>query len=119
MESFLELEKNLACSKDEIKMYNEALIKYKNSLIEIKLLFNKEKLLNKDKLNFIIKKIKNILKIPVYLNMAYCYLKKKEWSETISYCNKVLEIDKNNIKAIYRRCKANIGNGIHKVKTLK
>lgn len=47
--------------------------------------------------------------------MAYCYLEKKDWENVITYCNKVLEIKKDDTKAIYRRCKAYIAMGIKAV----
>ncbi|XP_012257843.2 tetratricopeptide repeat protein 9C [Athalia rosae] len=46
--------------------------------------------------------IQNLRKV-LYNNMAECHLIRKNFEHTISLCNKVLQRDKNNVKAIYRR----------------
>jgi len=46
------------------------------------------------------------LKVPCLLNLAACKLKAKEWRDAIDNCNKALEIDKENVKALYRRGQA-------------
>lgn len=43
--------------------------------------------------------------ISCWLNAAMCYMKNKDWTESIRSCNKVLEIDSEksaNVKALYR-----------------
>mmetsp|Transcript_6776 Transcript_6776/g.12523 ORF Transcript_6776/g.12523 Transcript_6776/m.12523 type:complete len:280 (+) Transcript_6776:58-897(+) len=44
--------------------------------------------------------------IPLLLNCAQCKLKLGELSECNSYCSRVLALDPQNIKALYRRCQA-------------
>lgn len=47
--------------------------------------------------------------------MAYCYMQLKEWENVILYCDKVLEIKKDDFKAIYRRCRAYLSIGVREV----
>lgn len=42
------------------------------------------------------------------LNIALVFLKTNETTEAIKHCNKVLEEDKNNVKALYRRAQVKI-----------
>ena len=46
--------------------------------------------------------IQNI-KLSLYLNLASCYIKLQNWENVLRNCNDALSIDKNNIKALYRR----------------
>jgi len=46
------------------------------------------------------------IKISLYLNIAACNIKVKAWSEAIAACEEVLKLDKNNIRAFYRRARA-------------
>ena len=44
--------------------------------------------------------------VSCWSNAAMCHFKLKEWTETITCCNKILEIDaesQSNVKALYRR----------------
>jgi len=45
-------------------------------------------------------------KIPILLNMAQVNMKQKNYSDAVGNCEKVLDLDKNNIKAVYRRGQA-------------
>jgi len=47
-------------------------------------------------------------------NAAMCYIKVKDWSKAIAACNKVLDTEKENIKALYRRGLAKMRCGLHK-----
>jgi len=44
-------------------------------------------------------------KIPLFLNVAACMMAKKDYREAIANCNKALDHDKSNIKALIRRAK--------------
>ena len=44
------------------------------------------------------------LKLPLYLNIAACQMKMRQYEYAIKNCTKALEIDGENIKALYRRC---------------
>jgi cyclophilin family peptidyl-prolyl cis-trans isomerase len=47
---------------------------------------------------------------PLYLNKALCCLKLGLWREAIDSCCQVLEVDSNNVKALYRRGVARFEN---------
>ncbi|KAJ0176491.1 hypothetical protein K1T71_007670 [Dendrolimus kikuchii] len=51
----------------------------------------------------------NKIKLPILLNYAQCQLVKKDYYSVIEHCNTVLEYDKDNEKALYRRGKAHVG----------
>ena len=46
------------------------------------------------------------LKLLLYLNIAACQMKLKQFDYVIKNCTKALEIENKNIKAFYRRCVA-------------
>ncbi|CAO2173492.1 unnamed protein product [Urochloa humidicola] len=54
------------------------------------------------------KKQSKQLKISCNLNNAACKLKLKDYKETVKLCTKVLELDSQNVKALYRRVQAYI-----------
>lgn len=43
-----------------------------------------------------------------HLNLALCYLRMKELTQVVENCNKVMDFDKNNEKALYRRGEARL-----------
>lgn len=45
----------------------------------------------------------NTLRIILYNNLAGCHMLRKNYEHVITLCNKILEKDENNIKALYRR----------------
>lgn len=45
----------------------------------------------------------NDLRLALYNNMAICQLKRKNYQHVITLCTKVLNKDRNNVKALYRR----------------
>ncbi|KAF6158553.1 hypothetical protein GIB67_040067 [Kingdonia uniflora] len=51
------------------------------------------------------------VKNPCHLNMAACLLKLKRYEKAIAHCGIVLAEDKNNVKALFRRGKANVELG--------
>ncbi|CAB3227157.1 unnamed protein product [Arctia plantaginis] len=51
----------------------------------------------------------NKIKLPILLNYAQCKLIKGEYYPVIEHCSTVLEYDRDNEKALYRRAKAHIG----------
>ena len=64
--------------------------------------------------NLALAKISKILiykiSIPIYLNLALCYLNINNNEKCIELCNKVLEIEKENKIALFRKTKALINN---------
>lgn len=47
--------------------------------------------------------------MPLLLNYAQCRLLAKDYYAVIEHCNEVLKLDKDNVKAIFRRAKAHFG----------
>jgi len=43
------------------------------------------------------------LKKTIFLNLASCYIKLESWEQVLRNCDEVLQIEYNNIKALYRR----------------
>ncbi|TRY55055.1 hypothetical protein DNTS_020783 [Danionella cerebrum] len=48
------------------------------------------------------------LLLVAHLNLALCYLRLREYSQTVENCNKVMELDPENEKALYRRGEARL-----------
>ncbi|KAI5109244.1 peptidyl-prolyl cis-trans isomerase FKBP5 isoform X1, partial [Silurus meridionalis] len=48
------------------------------------------------------------LLLVAHLNLALCYLRLQEYSQTVESCNKVVELDSANEKALYRRGEARL-----------
>ncbi|CAG06938.1 unnamed protein product [Tetraodon nigroviridis] len=53
------------------------------------------------------KRIQDFL-LTSHLNLALCYLRMKEFSHAVENCNKVIELDEHNEKALYRRGEARL-----------
>uniref|UniRef100_A0A672YPT1 peptidylprolyl isomerase n=1 Tax=Sphaeramia orbicularis TaxID=375764 RepID=A0A672YPT1_9TELE len=53
------------------------------------------------------KRIQEFL-VTAHLNLAMCFLRLKEFSQVVENCNKVIEIDESNEKALYRRGEARL-----------
>ncbi|KPJ08591.1 AH receptor-interacting protein [Papilio machaon] len=51
----------------------------------------------------------NKIKLPILLNYAQVKLVQEDFYAVIEHCNTVLEYDKDNEKALYRRAKAHVG----------
>ena len=49
------------------------------------------------------------LKVPVLLNYAQCRLLAQDYYAVIEHCNEILQMDPNNVKALFRRAKAHVG----------
>lgn len=85
------------------KKYDEAEEAYNEALAICEQLMIRERKGDEEWINI------NELKIPILLNYAQCKLLKGEYYAVIEHCNTVLEFDKDNEKALYRRAKAHIG----------
>jgi tetratricopeptide (TPR) repeat protein len=98
------IEKQLGDAKIKEHNFEGAINHYKNSIMSLKILFDDDTSLTEDD-----KKATQLIEeigIPVHLNLALCYLKMKDWNNVVFYCNKVLELKPDNVKALYRKCKA-------------
>ncbi|GIL82576.1 hypothetical protein Vretimale_12040 [Volvox reticuliferus] len=49
------------------------------------------------------------IKRSCWLNLAAMDVKKSHWKDALKHCNNVLEIDSQNVKALYRRAQAQMG----------
>ena len=86
--------------------YEEAINKYKetiNTLLEeiVKLTIDMN----------ILDSLKEEIIIPCYQNIALCNMKLKKWTKVKTYSKKALALNKDNVKAAYRLCYANIKLG--------
>jgi peptidylprolyl isomerase len=52
--------------------------------------------------------------ISCYGNAAMCHMKCSNWHEAIIACNKVLTVDENNLKALFRRGSSKLNSGLLK-----
>jgi hypothetical protein len=71
--------------------------------MSIKIL-NDEKVINLETLQKMIREVG----VPANLNISYCYINKKDWSNAVPHLDRVIEFDKYHVKALYRRCLAYI-----------
>lgn len=83
--------------------YEEAIKNYTEAIKKIKLLRNEYKV-DQSVLEVLIREIV----VPSNLNLSYIDIKLTNWSDAINHCSKVLFADKDNTKALYRRCLAYI-----------
>ena len=90
------------------KKYNAAINFYNLALAKIDEIFSNPSFIrdNSNNSKILIYKIS----IPIYLNLALCYLNINNNEKCIELCNKVLEIEKENKIALFRKAKALINN---------
>ena len=90
------------------KKFNAAINFYNLALAKIEEIFSNPNFIrdNNNNSKILIYKIS----IPIYLNLAMCYLNLNNNEKCIEECNKVLEIDKNNKIALFRKAKALIND---------
>jgi len=102
--------RNMKFDSDDLfkeNKYEEAINSYKNTVNTLLEEFSEKNNVN----TYIKENLKMEIIIPCYQNIALCYMKLKNWLKMKTYSKKVLEIDKDNIKANYRLCLANIKLG--------
>ncbi|CAG5980477.1 peptidyl-prolyl cis-trans isomerase FKBP5 [Menidia menidia] len=80
-------------------LYRQAVIQYQRiiSWLEMECGYGLEQL----------KKINDFV-LRAHLNLALCFLRLKEFSQVVENCNKVIELDDGNEKALYRRGEARL-----------
>ena len=103
--------RNMKFDSDDLlksNKYEEAIDSYKNTVNTLLEEFNDK---NDSKTLILLENLKGEIIMPCYNNIALCYMKLKNWLKMKTYSKKVLEIDKDNIKANYRLCLANIKLG--------
>jgi tetratricopeptide (TPR) repeat protein len=81
----------------------EAIRCYSKAIMAVKILYD-DKAINEVELTKMVLEIG----IPSNLNISYCYLKLKDWQKVVDHATRVIEFDKKHVKALYRRCLANI-----------
>ena len=84
--------------------YDEAYKEYNDLIMNIEKDIRKNTSLQKEDVD----EIKKIYLIPCYSNLSYINIKQKKWKSVIDNTNTILEIDKKNTKALYRKCHAEI-----------
>ena len=102
--------RNMKFDSDDLfknNKYEEAINKYKDTVNTLLEEFHEKNDMN----NLILESLKGEIIMPCYQNIALCYMKLKNWLKMKTYSKKVLEIDKDNIKANCRLCYANIKLG--------
>ena len=102
--------RNMKFDSDDLfkeNKYEEAINSYKNTVNTLLEEFSEKNNVN----TYIKENLKMEIIIPCYQNIALCYMKLKNWLKMKTYSKKVLEIDKDNVKANYRLCLANIKLG--------
>ena len=100
--------RNMKFDSDDLlknKKYEEAINSYKDT---INTLLEEFKNINTSE---ILDDLKEEIILPCYQNISLCHMKLKNWLKMKTYTKKVLEIDKDNIKANCRLCLANIKLG--------
>ncbi|PRP79226.1 hypothetical protein PROFUN_12764 [Planoprotostelium fungivorum] len=53
----------------------------------------------------------NSIKLPIQNNLAMLYVKQEKWEKAIKACTEALQIDKDNVKALFRRGKSRVALG--------
>ena len=99
--------RNMKFDSDDLfknNKYEEAINQYKETINTLLEEFSEKNDIN----NLILENLKGEIIMPCYQNIALCYMKLKNWLKMKTYTKKVLEIDKDNIKANCRLCLANI-----------
>ena len=102
--------RNMKFDSDDLfknNKFEEAINQYKETINTLLEEFSEKNDIN----NLILENLKGEIIMPCYQNIALCYMKLKNWLKMKTYSKKVLEIDKDNIKANYRLCLANIKLG--------
>jgi len=85
------------------KKYVEATAKYGDAIGRLEQLMLREKPHDEEWLAL------REQKIPLLLNFSQCKLIASEFYPVIEHCSEVLEIDPDNVKALYRRARAHVG----------
>ena len=105
-----ELEKKFKEEKEKIDIilkqakYEEALKSYEELINKIEDELEKNKGIIKEDKDKIIKEYM----IPIYSNLSFINIKQNDWNSVIKNSKFILNIEKENIKAIYRKCYAEI-----------
>ena len=105
-----DLEKKYKEEKEKIDIklkeakYDDAYKGYNELIMNIEKEIRKNTSLQKDDVDA----IKKMYLIPCYSNLSYIKKKQKKWKFVIDNTNTILEMDKENTKALYRKCHAEI-----------
>src|SRR5690606_11489504 len=84
------------------KQYEKASYKYRKALSILEQLMMREKPNDEDWLEL------NQKKLPLLSNLAQCELFLEDYYQALEHTNEVLQHEPNNVKALFRRAKANM-----------
>jgi tetratricopeptide (TPR) repeat protein len=100
-------EKSKANELTKKAQYLEAIESYKEIIKKIKKEFKQNNNLTQEDKDSIIKQFV----LTSYSNLSYIFIKQDDWNSAAKSANSILRYDKNNTKAIYRKCYAEIKLG--------
>ncbi len=95
--------KQSATEELKLKHYSNAVVYYNHILKDCTELINEGLITEAEDMKVLIQD----LQVPAYKNVALCYLKSNRPARCLEYCEKVLEIEPNNVKILYRAGMAN------------
>lgn len=96
---FVEKKNGDICLKD-LQDYDRAIHHYNKALMSVQFLTQEES--NSDEDLDYVKRIIEEVEIPGSMNLTLCYLKTNQFSLVIRYTSKVLDVEPENVKALYR-----------------
>lgn len=82
--------------------YDQALKHYSKVSLGMKILVEDKAIESDEELTKYVTQVS----IPTFLNMSFIHFKQGDWESVVRTTSKVLDFDKKNIKALYRRCMA-------------
>lgn len=82
--------------------YDQALKHYSKVSLGMKILVEDKAIETEEELSRYVQEVS----VPCFLNMSFIHFKQGDWESVVRATTKVLDFEKKNIKALYRRCMA-------------